>query len=157
MQSEMKQGRKDAPSGVQSAGGSTRRYLGRVLLCFALVAAFAGAAEPGGQGTSDNTSGMPKSTRIPDNQPMVLPDVNQQMMMREQRAKQMNFDAANIARKKLIADESALLLKLASELKSEVDKTGKDTLSLNVMRKADMVEKLAHDVKEKMKLSVGSN
>ena len=157
MQLDLNQGRPPAPRGAQPAEKPPGRYLGRILLCLALIATFASAAEPGGQGTSDNTSGMPKSTRIPDNQPMVLPDVNQQMIMREQRAKQLNFDAANIARKKLIADESALLLRLAAELKSEVDKTGKDTLSLNVVRKADMVEKLAHDVKEKMKLSVGSN
>jgi hypothetical protein len=30
-------------------------------------------------------------------------------------------------------------------------------LSLNVIRKADDIERLAHSVKEKMKLSVGSN
>jgi hypothetical protein len=36
-----------------------------------------------------------------------------------------------------------------------VDKTNKDMLSLNVIRKADEIEKLAHSVKEKMKLTVG--
>ena len=40
-------------------------------------------------------------------------------------------------------------------LKAEVDKTNKDMLSLNVIRKADEIEKLAHNVKEKMKLTVG--
>jgi hypothetical protein len=30
-------------------------------------------------------------------------------------------------------------------------------LSLNVIRKADEIEKLAHDVKEKMKLTVGGS
>ncbi len=88
------------------------------------------------------------------NQP---PDANQQMLMRQQQDKKQSFDAANVERRKIIADESALLLKLATDLKTEVDKTNKDTLSLSVIRKADVIEKLARDVKEKMKLTVGAN
>jgi hypothetical protein len=85
------------------------------------------------------------------------PDANEQMAMHEQNAKKANFDAANLERKRQIADDSAKLLKLASDLKSEVDKTSKDTLSLGVIRKADEIEKLAHNVKEKMKLTMGGS
>jgi hypothetical protein len=60
-------------------------------------------------------------------------------------------------RRRQIADDSARLLKLATDLKAEVDKTTKDTLSLGVIRKADEIERLAHDVKEKMKLAQRSN
>jgi len=67
------------------------------------------------------------------------------------------FDALNADRKKQISEESAALLKLATELKAEVDKTTKDTLSIAVIRKADEIEKLAHSVKEKMKLTAGTN
>jgi hypothetical protein len=66
-------------------------------------------------------------------------------------------EASNADRKKQIAEESAKLLKLATDLKAEVDKTTKDTLSLTVIRKADEIEKLAHSVKETMKLSAGPN
>jgi hypothetical protein len=66
-------------------------------------------------------------------------------------------EAINGQRKMQIADESAKLLKLATDLKAEVDKTTKDTLSLTVIRKADEIEKLAHSVKETMKVSSGSN
>ncbi|HEY1648058.1 MAG TPA: hypothetical protein VGF96_08760 [Terracidiphilus sp.] len=66
-----------------------------------------------------------------------------------------NLDAMNARRKKQLATESATLLKLATELKAEVDKSTKDTLSVNVIRKADEIEKLAHSVKENMKSSVG--
>lgn len=59
-------------------------------------------------------------------------------------------------RKKQIADESAELLNMALALKAEVDKTTKDTLSLNVIKKADQIEKLAKSVKDKMKQSSGS-
>jgi hypothetical protein len=54
-------------------------------------------------------------------------------------------------RKKQIADESAQLLTMALALKAEVDKTTKDTLSLDVIRKAEQIERLAKSVKEKMK------
>ncbi|MGA2218979.1 MAG: hypothetical protein ABSG51_12875 [Terracidiphilus sp.] len=84
-----------------------------------------------------------------------IPDANAQSDINGQNAKDKSFEEANAERKKQIASDSAKLLKLATDLKTEVDKTNKDTLSLNVIRKADEIEKLAHDVKEKMKLSVG--
>jgi hypothetical protein len=68
-----------------------------------------------------------------------------------------NADAANAQRKKQIADDSARLLQLATDLKAEVDKTDKDTLSLTVIRKADEIEKLAHSVKERTRLTLGVN
>jgi hypothetical protein len=52
--------------------------------------------------------------------------------------------------KKLMADTDRLL-SLANELKLDMDKANKDTLSLDVVRKADEIEKLAHSVKERMK------
>jgi hypothetical protein len=86
-----------------------------------------------------------------------LPDANKQMELRQQQTATKDFAAANIERKKQISDDSAKLLKLATELKGEVDKTTKDTLSLGVIHKADEIEKLAHDLKEKMKLTVGGS
>jgi len=64
-----------------------------------------------------------------------------------------SIDAAEAQRKKQIADESARLLALATDLKTEVDKTDKDTLSIAVVRKAGEIERLAHSVKERMKLA----
>ena len=58
-------------------------------------------------------------------------------------------------RRNQISIESTQLLAMAVALKAEVDKTNKDTLSLNVIRKADAIEKLAKTVKEKMKQSSG--
>jgi hypothetical protein len=43
------------------------------------------------------------------------------------------------------------LLKLATELKQDVDKSTENTLSLEVVKKAEEIEKLAKSVKEKMK------
>jgi len=79
------------------------------------------------------------------------------MEMREEQTKKQNFEAANLERKKQIAEDSAKLLKLATDLKTEIDKTNKDTLSLSVIRKAEEIERLAHIVKEKMKLTMGGS
>ncbi|MGE5205830.1 MAG: hypothetical protein ACM3PW_09455 [Chlamydiota bacterium] len=43
------------------------------------------------------------------------------------------------------------LLQLATQLKHEVDKSNENTLSLEVMRKAGEIEKLAKSVREKMR------
>ncbi|MGO9433810.1 MAG: hypothetical protein ACLPH3_22150 [Terracidiphilus sp.] len=86
-----------------------------------------------------------------------MPDADDQTKMRDQQAKQQSFDAASVERKKQLSDDSAKLLTLAMALKAEVDKTNKDMLSLSVVRKADEIEKLARNVREKMKLTVGGS
>lgn len=52
-------------------------------------------------------------------------------------------------KKKQIAEDSANLLKLANGLKAEVDKTTVDTVSVNAIRQADEIEKLAHKMRKK--------
>jgi hypothetical protein len=47
--------------------------------------------------------------------------------------------------------DSQRLLELATELKKYVDQAGEHILSLEVVRKADEMEKLAHRVKENMR------
>lgn len=59
--------------------------------------------------------------------------------------------AAQTPQQKQLADDTAKLESLANELKAELDKSGKDTLSLSVIRKADQIEKLAHKVRSEMK------
>jgi hypothetical protein len=49
----------------------------------------------------------------------------------------------------IIADTQKLL-KLSQELKAEVAKSNKDTLSLTVIKKAEQVEKLAKTLKEEL-------
>lgn len=126
----------------------------RACACLAVTVVLAGNAQnsptpPGGPLRMDKAD-----LSGPANQ---APDPNAQMQMHDQQAKQKDLSAANEERKRQLAEDSANLLKLATELKTEVDKTSKDTLSLAVIRKADAIEKLAHNVKEKMKLSAGIN
>jgi hypothetical protein len=56
----------------------------------------------------------------------------------------------NDRQQRLVADTDKLLT-LATELKNDVSKTNKDILSVDVIKKADEIEKLAHSVKERMK------
>ncbi len=49
------------------------------------------------------------------------------------------------------------MLKLATDLKTEIDKTNKDTLSLVAVRKAGEIEKLARNIKDQLKLTLRSN
>ena len=86
-----------------------------------------------------------------------LPGTNDQMRMREQKLKQQNFDTANLIRKKQIADDSSKLLTLAIALKAEVGDPDSVTVTPDSLRKADGIEKLAHNVKHKMELDVGTN
>jgi hypothetical protein len=66
--------------------------------------------------------------------------------MEAERMKAMNDDR----HKKLAADIDRLS-SLINELKSDVDKANKDELSVEVIRKASEIEKLAHDVQSRMK------
>jgi hypothetical protein len=64
--------------------------------------------------------------------------------------------AAMQQRKDQLAADTAKLLQLANELKAEMDKSTKDTLSIGVVKKAEQVEKLAHKVRDEMKLTIGN-
>ena len=59
--------------------------------------------------------------------------------------------ALNKQRQTSLQKDTERLLQLATELKDYVDKTNEHTLSLDVIKKADEIEKLARSVKGKMK------
>jgi hypothetical protein len=71
-------------------------------------------------------------------------------------AKMSKQELQNQQRKDQLAADTAKLLQLANELKAEMDKSTKDTLSISVLKKADQVERLAHKVRDEMKLSIGN-
>ena len=48
--------------------------------------------------------------------------------------------------------ETVQLLSLTQELKAEVEKAGANTLSLAALRKADEIQRVARDLREKMKV-----
>lgn len=82
-----------------------------------------------------------------------IPPLNPDDRDNEQRAKLEKELAkkANRDRQAQLQRDTDNLLKLANELKQSVDKSNENTLSLEVVKKAEEIEKLAHSVKEKMK------
>jgi hypothetical protein len=123
--------------------------LAALLVLSAALSAAAQTQQNGQQSSSSQPPGQPSADRAWT--------TSGQVAFAGSQADKQNFDAANLERRKQLAADSARLLKLATDLKAEVDKTTKDTLSLSVIRKADEIEKLAHSVKEKMKLAPGAN
>jgi hypothetical protein len=71
-------------------------------------------------------------------QPALIQQVEQQKMRIAER------------QKRLVADTDKLL-SLTTALKEQVNESNKDILSLDMVKKADEIEKLAHSVKERMK------
>jgi hypothetical protein len=116
-------------------------------LVVATLAAFAGQqpvqSPPPSPSSTDSTA--------------TTPGVHAQGDASERQAGKQNLDAANAARKKQAAADSERLLKLAADLKAEVDKTNQDTLSLTVIRKSSELESLARAVREKAKLTPAAN
>ena len=73
-------------------------------------------------------------------------DNEQRVKLEKDLAKKANRD-----RQAQLQRDTDNLLKLANELKQYVDKSNENTLSLDVVKKAEEIEKLAHSVREKMK------
>ena len=67
------------------------------------------------------------------------------------RMKEERIRSFNDQRHKRLEDDVSKLQALTNELKTDVDKANNDELSLDVVRKASEIEKLAHDVQSRMK------
>jgi methionyl-tRNA synthetase len=69
----------------------------------------------------------------------------------EEKMEHQREKALNKQRQTQLQKDTDHLLELATQLKEYVDKSNEHTLSLDVVKKADEIEKLAKSVKEKMK------
>jgi len=106
-------------------------------LLFALVVSPAlFSQQPGPPGVPPQL-GMPR----PEEQGPSIPD----HMKKEMEKK------ANEERQAELKRDTDRLLKLSTELKAYVDKSNENILSVDVIKKADEIEKLAHSVKTKMR------
>ncbi len=74
------------------------------------------------------------------------PEDENTIRQEKEMAKKMNQE-----RQVMLKRDTDKLVQLSTELKQYVDKTNSDILSLDVIKKADEIEKLAHSVKIKMK------
>ncbi len=118
----------------------TRRMLRLLSLCFVL--------------------GVPAWTQ--SGPPPILPPIPEtQRDRRDRRTATLDEDAERIEREQLkklnkerqdaLKKDTDRLLALATELKQYVDKTNEHVLSVDVIRKAEEIEKLARSVRSKMR------
>jgi hypothetical protein len=86
--------------------------------------------------------------------PVIQKDAGASPGEAEEMRARLEHDAAKKAAKERVAalkNDTDKLLKLSVELKTYVDKSDENVLSLNVIKKAEEIEKLAKSVKEKMR------
>jgi len=67
-----------------------------------------------------------------------------------QLANEKRMKELNTLRQKQITSDAAKLLALATELQAKVDKSREESTTLELMRKVEQIEKLAHSVRTKM-------
>lgn len=127
--------------GISTAG--RRRKRAGWLCGVAGFAAFAASAVGLLCGHAQST---PAQTATPSAQAATVPASDGAATIGEP-AKQPAESAAADLQKQEIANECANLLQMATALKSEVDRTTKDQLSVTVVRKAGEIEQLAHKVR----------
>jgi hypothetical protein len=66
------------------------------------------------------------------------------------------FELINVERQKQMTSDTAILIELAHQLKTATDKGTPGTLSMLEIRKAEVIEKLAHSIQHKMRASVSN-
>ena len=113
------------------------RFLFSVCILFLSLAAI--------PATAQNPTPPPPSHRGEVNQPM-----NDEDDARARLTHDMEKKAAK-DRVSALRSDTDKLLRLSVELKQYVDKSDENVLSLDVIKKADEIEKLAKSVKDKMK------
>jgi hypothetical protein len=97
----------------------------------------------------------PKPTTLLRPEANRLPDANDIMAMRIQKAKKADFEAANAERKRQLDEDSLALLNLAAELNDDLEKNH-HTPSPDLRQKLEEIERLAHNVQVKMKLTMSA-
>ena len=127
---------------MKTAMSCGRNILSVVILCG--FAATAGRSQVSTQSTGASTQIQQNNPHDPFGQNDQDKDLPFDMKLRQQQARE------SMRQKQLVADTDRLL-ELATRLHNDVAKTDKNILSLDVVKRADEIERLAHNVKERMK------
>jgi hypothetical protein len=83
--------------------------------------------------------------------PSVTSSGEEQPSDKEREIQRTMVKAANKKRQEDLKRDTEKLLQLATELKLYVDKTNENVLSLDVIKKAEEIEKLSKDIQKKMR------
>jgi len=113
--------------------------VGLKILSVAFVCFFIGVAPLTGLSSQDTGPRFP-------GEPTEQQQDQQHVRFEREQAKKLNQQ-----RHENLKRDTEKLVKLSNELKEYVDKSNQNVLSVDVIKKAEEIEKLAHSVKEKMK------
>jgi sRNA-binding protein len=130
-----------------TAHSNWSRRISAALTCTVLACALAGTLTASGQ-TPDNSGANKEGTKPPATTAPPTPAAPTPPTTPATPAAKLSPEEERQAQ---LAADTAKLFQFAQELKAEVDKSSKDTLSLAVIKKAAEVEKLARELKERMK------
>jgi hypothetical protein len=108
--------------------------------------AMASASLSWAQPVGSEDSAEPQQAPLGQRSERPNPEEQQRDQMLKDMAKQ-----ANLKRQQDLKRDTDKLLELATQLKAYVDKTNENVMSLEVLKKSEEIERLAHSVKEKMK------
>jgi hypothetical protein len=120
-----------------------------VLAAFPLSAGVSGAQQ---NGTKDVVNWPPMN-------PLANPTADSNRYLEDSMRRQSSQKAVeklNEQRQKDMTSETVKLLALANQLKLETDRKSSSNFSMNAVREAEQIEKLARSVREKMKETVGN-
>lgn len=121
-------------------------------MCAALLLAGAWIAVSGAGLHTISASQMQQQPPTPSTQlPTVFGQPGEPSDPMERQRQERMEKARNVDRQKHLVQDTDKLLALAKELKEEVDKSDKNTLSVDVVKKAGEIEKLAKSVKDRMR------
>ena len=134
------------------------KALVRSLVCLAVVTFI-----PFATGVPQSVgNGLPYPPREPGEPPMnqmANPTADANRLMEDSMRLQDNFrrfEAISLKRHKEMTSDTAKLIELARQLKTETDTGAPDTLSNYEVQQADAIAKLAHNIQDKMKASASN-
>jgi len=123
--------------------GVGRDFTTKILTMMALALLMGGVGRPQIQSPAlSGQSGQNPSGANP------LPDMGPSLSPAQE---EKQGKARNDERQKRLEADTDKLLALATQLHTDVAKTNKNVLSIDVIKRADEIEKLAHAVKERMR------
>ena len=138
--------KRGTPPSAYNRPARSAHWCHRVVAGFFLMAALTASAQSGQPSSSVNTD---KPSLVPTSNSET--DANRSSKMESQQVIERNAESIDLQRRRQLAEDSARLLQLATELKFAVDNSDQHTLSVHIVRKAESIAKLAHGVKEEMK------
>ena len=131
----------------------------RSLLCVTMLVAIPCTIGNSQQSAAAGENPVHSASGIPPISPLANRTADANRIMEDSmRSPEMRkrLEQLNVLRQKEMTDETARLVRLANEVKTETSQGTTDSLTVVELRKVELIAKLAKSVREKMKTTVGN-